>query len=77
MRFCLYYIAFADRLHAYTRALCMALLVIVFFAQLVIVVLRYAFSTGRLELQDLVAYAFGALVVLSIPLASSNQPGRR
>ncbi|TCP22764.1 tripartite ATP-independent transporter DctQ subunit [Rhodovulum adriaticum] len=37
-------------------------------AVLAIVVLRYGFGTGFIELQDAAAYAFAALMALSIPV---------
>jgi TRAP-type mannitol/chloroaromatic compound transport system permease small subunit len=61
--------AFANWLHRLIAIVCGTLLLIVFAGQMSVVVLRYAFSTGFLELQDVVAYAFATLVVLSIPLA--------
>ena len=49
--------------------MCLILLGTVFCAQLVVVVLRYLFDTGFIELQDLVTYSFGMLCVLAIPTA--------
>jgi TRAP-type mannitol/chloroaromatic compound transport system permease small subunit len=63
------FVSFADWLHRLNAAVCGILLLVVFAAQLMVVLLRYAFATGYLELQDTVAYAFAAVVVLSIPLA--------
>ncbi|MEM7463955.1 MAG: TRAP transporter small permease subunit [Pseudomonadota bacterium] len=42
---------------------------VLFIAQITIVVLRYAFGVGFLELQDMASYSFAMLVVLSIPVA--------
>jgi TRAP-type mannitol/chloroaromatic compound transport system permease small subunit len=61
--------AFANWLHRLNAIICGILLLTVFTGQMAVVTLRYAFSTGFLELQDIVAYAFAALVVLSVPLA--------
>jgi TRAP-type mannitol/chloroaromatic compound transport system permease small subunit len=60
---------FADRVHHANAAICAFLLLVLFFIQIVVVVLRYVFGIGYLELQDIVAYSFAAIVVLSIPVA--------
>jgi len=62
-------IAAAALLHRINAAICHVLLAILFVAQIVIVILRYAFGIGFLELQDLVSYSFAMLLVLSIPVA--------
>lgn len=49
--------------------LCFVALLVVFGGQILVVALRYVMGVGFLELQDLVTYAFSALVVLAIPLA--------
>ncbi len=64
-----YYLAFANKLHVATCCLCLILLIIVFVTQLTVVVLRYLFDVGFIELQDLVTYSFGMLCVLAIPTA--------
>lgn len=63
------FIRFADALHWVNAVLCAILLVAIFAVQFVVVLLRYAFSAGFLELQDIVAYCFAVVVVMSIPLA--------
>ena len=59
----------ANRVNA---ALCGVLLAILFLAQLSIVVLRYAFGMGFLELQDVVNYGFALLVMLGLPVAFAS-----
>jgi TRAP-type mannitol/chloroaromatic compound transport system permease small subunit len=51
------------------RWACMGLIMIVFFGQLVMVLMRYLLGVGFLEIQDAVNYAFAALVALSIVVA--------
>ncbi|CTQ54043.1 TRAP-type mannitol/chloroaromatic compound transport system, small permease component [Roseibium album] len=51
------------------RWACMGLILIVFFGQLVMVLMRYLLGVGFLEIQDAVNYAFAALVALSIVVA--------
>ena len=55
-----------DRL---ARAACVALVALLGAAQLAVVLLRYGFGTGFLPLQDVVTYAFAALVLLGLPVA--------
>ena len=59
----------ARALNRVTRIACLALLATLGTAQLAVVVLRYGFRTGFLPLQDLVTYAFAALVLLGLPVA--------
>ena len=63
------FLALARVLHAFTVYLCLLLLAIVFTGQLLVVILRYLFDIGYIELQDLVTYSFGILCVLAIPTA--------
>lgn len=63
------YLALANTLHVATCRLCLILLIAVFLAQLTVVLLRYLFDVGFIELQDLVTYSFGMLCVLAIPTA--------
>lgn len=44
-------------------------MLVLFAAQITIVILRYAFGVGFLELQDLAVYSFAMLTVLSVPVA--------
>lgn len=60
---------FANRLHRMVLGLSVVLFAVMFAAQMMIVLMRYVMGVGFLELQDLVTYAFSALVVLTIPLA--------
>ena len=48
---------------------CLLFMAVIFAGQVTIVLLRYVMGVGFLELQDLVTYAFSALVVLAVPLA--------
>jgi TRAP-type mannitol/chloroaromatic compound transport system permease small subunit len=59
----------ANHLHRATLAVCIALFMVMFGAQMVVVLMRYVLGVGFLELQDLVTYSFSSLVVLSVPLA--------
>lgn len=61
--------ATARRLDLVTRGTCMALAGLLVVLELAVVLLRYGFDTGRLQLQDLAAYAFAALVLLGLPVA--------
>ncbi|MCR9087877.1 MAG: TRAP transporter small permease subunit [Rhodobacteraceae bacterium] len=63
------FLSLADALHRLTRAVCIAALAVIVTGQLAVVILRYGFGIGFLELQDAVAYAFAALVVLGLPVA--------
>ena len=58
--------------HWVTRRICQILLGLIFFGQLTVVILRYVFGMGFIELQDAVAYSFAALVVLSLPVAQAH-----
>ena len=49
-------------------ATCLVLMTILFLVETVIVLLRYVFGIGFLELQDIVSYSFAALVVLGLPV---------
>lgn len=62
-------LATAALLHRINAAICHVLLAVLFVSQIVIVILRYAFGIGFLELQDLVSYSFAMLLVLSVPVA--------
>ncbi|RYH11147.1 TRAP transporter small permease subunit [Tropicimonas sp. IMCC6043] len=57
--------------HQLTRRACQWLLALIFVGQLVVVILRYVFGVGFIELQDAVAYSFAALVVLSLPVTQA------
>ena len=63
------FLSLADILHRLTRTVCIAALAVIVVGQLAVVILRYGFGIGFLELQDAVAYAFAALVVLGLPVA--------
>ncbi len=64
-----YYSRLCALLHRVTLAACLTLLVLLLFSQVGIVILRYCFGMGYLELQDFTAYVFASLVTLSIPVA--------
>ncbi len=59
----------ATRVHVGTRRACQLLLGMIFIGQLTVVILRYVFGIGFIELQDAVAYSFATLVVLGLPVA--------
>lgn len=59
----------ANRLHRAVLGVSVVLFAVMFAVQMVIVLMRYVMGVGFLELQDVVTYAFSALVVLTIPLA--------
>lgn len=58
-------------LHQVIRRLCQLLLGMIFVGQLAVVILRYVFGVGFIELQDAVAYSFATLVVLGLPVAQA------
>ncbi len=59
----------AQALHVVSLNICMALLAMLFSAQIAVVVLRYLFAIGFIELQDFVLYCFATLCVLGVPVA--------
>ncbi|SNS24889.1 TRAP transporter small permease subunit [Tropicimonas sediminicola] len=61
----------AATLHEVTRRVCQLLLGMIFIGQLAVVILRYVFGIGFIELQDAVAYSFATLVVLGLPVAQA------
>lgn len=61
----------AALVHEATRRLCLMLLGLIFAGQMTVVILRYVFGVGFIELQDAVAYSFAALVVLSLPVTQA------
>lgn len=63
------YLQLCEFLHRATMWVCLLLLVLLLCSQISIVILRYCFGAGFLELQDFTAYAFASLVTLSIPVA--------
>jgi len=63
------FLQLAQRLHQWNGAFCVMLLGIVFCAQILVVVLRYLFNIGFIELQDLVTYCFAMLCILAVPNA--------
>lgn len=58
----------ANRLHRAVLGVSVVLFAVMFAVQMAIVLMRYVMGVGFLELQDMVTYAFSALVVLTIPL---------
>lgn len=63
------YLQLCAGLHRVTLWVCLLLLVLLLGSQISIVILRYCFGAGFLELQDFTAYVFASLVILSIPVA--------
>lgn len=57
---------FLARLHRVLMGLCSGLLAVLLLAEVAIVLLRYCLGIGFLELQDLAAYSFAALVLLAL-----------
>ncbi|MEM8553290.1 MAG: TRAP transporter small permease subunit [Pseudomonadota bacterium] len=64
--------ATARVVHHTTHTICQLLLAIIVVGQLTVVILRYVFGMGFIELQDAVLYSFAALVVLSLPVAQAD-----
>lgn len=56
-------------LHRLALGVCLVLVLLLLCSQLSIVILRYCFGIGFLELQDFTGYVFASLVTLSIPVA--------
>lgn len=63
------YLRLCACVHRVTMWVCLVLLVLLLSSQISIVILRYCFGAGFLELQDFTAYVFASLVILSIPVA--------
>lgn len=61
--------SFAHQVDRLNYAVCAILLMAVFGTQTLVVVLRYLFAIGFVELQNFVSYGFAAFCVLTIPLA--------
>ncbi len=57
------------KLHRLTGGLCIILLACLATSEIVVVMLRYIYGIGFLQLQDFAAYSFAALLVLGIPYA--------
>ena len=66
------FVGIARWLHRTVRRLCVVLLAGLLGVELVVVLLRYCLGTGFLELQDLAAYLFAALVMLGLPVALAD-----
>lgn len=62
----------AARVHLVTLRICQLLLALIFTGQLTVVILRYVFGMGFIELQDAVAYSFATLAVLGLPVAQAQ-----
>ncbi|MEP3245205.1 MAG: TRAP transporter small permease subunit [Sneathiella sp.] len=56
-------------LHQVTLRLCLLLLALVFGTQVTVVILRYLFGIGFVELHDLILYCYAGLCVLGLPVA--------
>lgn len=63
---------FAGAVNQVVRCVCQGLLAVLVVGQLTVVVLRYVFGVGFIELQDAVLYSFAALVVLGLPVAQAD-----
>ena len=55
--------------HRFTGYVCIALLCGLVLSEIAIVLLRYIYGVGFLQLQDFASYSFASLVVLGIPYA--------
>ena len=62
------FLSLCGKLDQATLAICRLLLVVLLLANIAIVVLRYCFGIGFVELQDFAAYNFAALVALGLPI---------
>jgi len=62
------FLAFSTLLDRVASAVCVLAASILVAAVLVIVVLRYGFGAGFIQLQELAAYAFAVLLVFSVPV---------
>ncbi|HDR29939.1 TRAP transporter small permease subunit, partial [Rhodovulum sp.] len=62
------YLAFCRLLDRATLALCISAGLLLTGAVLAIVVLRYGFGMGFIQLQDAAGYAFAVLVAFSLPV---------
>lgn len=61
--------AVADAADKVTHMTCVVLIAVIFAVLLTVVVLRYVFGMGFLQLQEVATYAFAAFVVLGVPVA--------
>lgn len=67
------YLRLCRALDRITRVVCSAATLLLTAAVLIIVILRYGFGMGFIELQDGAAYLFAALVILSVPVCLVQQ----
>jgi TRAP-type mannitol/chloroaromatic compound transport system permease small subunit len=63
------FLGIAGKLHVLSLYTCMFLLAMLFVSQFAVVLLRYLFAIGFVQLQDFVLYCFAALSILGIPVA--------
>lgn len=59
-------------LDSFARALCMAAGLVLAGSILVIVVLRYGFGVGHIQLQDIAVYAFAVFVIFAVPVGMAR-----
>jgi TRAP-type mannitol/chloroaromatic compound transport system permease small subunit len=62
------FLAICDAIHHVTTAVCVFACLALASVMMLIVLLRYGFSIGFIELQDLATYIFAVLVILSVPV---------
>ncbi|SES34040.1 TRAP-type mannitol/chloroaromatic compound transport system, small permease component [Tranquillimonas rosea] len=67
------YLRFCRMLDIAARGLCSVAALALAATVLLIVVLRYGFGVGYIELQDAASYAFAALAIFSIPVCLAHQ----
>lgn len=63
-----FFISVCNGLHRLTLAVCVLASLLLTALVLLIVVLRYGFGIGYIELQDLATYTFAVLLILSVPV---------
>ncbi len=64
-----HFLLVAESLHHANLGVCKLLLALLFSTQFSVVVMRYLFAIGFVELQDFVLYCFATLSILGIPIA--------
>lgn len=63
------FLTLADRVNDLNKIFCVGLLLVVFLSQISVVILRYLYSLGHIQLQDTVSFSFAALCILAVPTA--------
>lgn len=63
------FLAICERTHTITLSICIGLLGLLCFAQFLVVLMRYVFNIGFVELQDFISYCHAVMVVLALPVS--------